>query len=101
MFVKLSFQYVHYQFVISKAHTTRTQNGYQNLDFNAASILDCKQTAFRVPSQARIAMSSPNFNWHVFVDYLDQYAECVMRNFAFNQLQMLRLKRKLRQLTKR
>ena len=82
----------------------KSQSGYRNLNVNAASIHDCKQTSFGEPALTALRVGK----WEVFYNYLNQFFDCMMKKFTSTQLQLkrlltdqLQLRKKINLLTRR
>ena len=65
----------------------KSQSGYRNLNVNAASTNDCKQTYFGEPACTALKVGK----WEVFYDYLNQFFDCMMKKFTSTQSQIKRL----------
>ena len=68
------------------------QNGFRQLNFNARSILDCKQRIYGNKNHHRT-----DNDRNGYADYIDELINCIVEN----QHQIQILKRKVHQLTQR
>ena len=67
-----------------RALNVKEHGGYRTFEQHRTSVLDCKQTSFRVPA----VMRSGNWksdSWEVFFDYLNQFFDCTMKKFTSTQ----------------
>ena len=70
-----------------RALNVKEHGGYRTFEQHRTSVLDCKQTSFRVPAGTGINSGS----WEVFFDFLNQFFDCMMKKFTSTQSQIKRL----------